>query len=205
MLPDGFEYMPGTATVDGVAVTDSETQKIGAGGIVISAADGVVTARLGELQPGAVRTVRFRTRSTAAAGGALAVRAIALFDSPAKSGMRTAPVESNLSRGAARYGRSQFTFTPRFDVLKTELLPADERALRGLIDEWRGARDLSIRAVGHADAQKISGRSKQMFADNHALSEARARAVARAFVAGAGKGVAFRKALRPAASVAMGG
>ena len=121
MLPDGLEYIPGSATVDGVAVTDSETQKIGAGEIVVTAADGVVTARLGELQPATVRTVRFRTRAAASAGGTLTVRAIGLFDSPAKSGLRTAPVESQLSRGAARYGRSQFTFTPRFDVLKTEL------------------------------------------------------------------------------------
>ena len=58
------------------------------------------------------------------------MRAVALFDSPAKSGLRTQPIESQLSRGAARYGRSQFTFTPRFDVLKTELLPSDEAALR---------------------------------------------------------------------------
>jgi hypothetical protein len=63
-------------------------------------------------------------------------------------------------------------------VLKTELQIADERALRGLIDQWRGARDLSIRAVGHADAQPISGRNKQVYADNYALSEARARVVA---------------------------
>ena len=178
MLPDGFEYIPGSATVDGVAVIDSETQKIGAGEIAITAADGVVTARLGELKPASVRTVRFRTRSAATAGGELSVRAVALFDSPSKSGMRSAPVESKLSRGAARFGRSQFTFTPRFDVLKTELLPSDENALRSLIDSWRGARDISIRAVGHADAQRISGRSRKMFADNYALSQARAQAVA---------------------------
>ena len=98
-----------------------------------------------------------------------------MFDSPAKSGLRTQPVESQLSRGAARFGRSQLTFTPRFDVLKTELLPADEAALRALIDSWRGARDISIRAVGHADSQPISGRNQRVFADNYALSK-RARA-----------------------------
>ncbi|HEY6126281.1 MAG TPA: hypothetical protein VIV63_16635, partial [Steroidobacteraceae bacterium] len=153
MLPDGFEYVSGSATVDGVVVADSAVKKTGAGELVVTAADGVVTARLGELQPGSVRTVRFRTRSTASAGGELPVRAVALFDSPAKSGMRTMPVESKLSRGAAIFGRSQFTFTPRFDALKTELLPSDENALRSLINSWRGARDISIRAVGHADAQ----------------------------------------------------
>ena len=125
-----------------------------------------------------MRTLRFQTRATASAGGELTVRALAMFDSPAKSGLRTAPVESKLTRGAARYGRSQFTFTPRFDVLKTELSPADENALRDLINSWRGARDISIRAVGHADAQPISGRNRSVFADNYALSRARAQTVA---------------------------
>jgi uncharacterized repeat protein (TIGR01451 family) len=178
MLPEGFEYVPGTATVDGVTATDAKEQVVGVGAATVNVSDNVVIARLGELPAGAERRFRFATRSTAAAGGELPVRAAVLFDSPSKSGLRTQPVESRLTRGAPRYGRSQFTFTPRFDVLKTELLPADENALRALIDSWRGARDLTIRAVGHADAQPISGRNRRVFADNYALSEARARAVA---------------------------
>ena len=140
--------------------------------------DGVVVARLGELPAGAVRTLRFETRSTPAAGGALTVRALAMFDSPAKSGLRTQPIESQLNRGAARYGRSQFSFTPRFDVLKTELALSDEAALRTLINSWRGARDITIRAVGHADSQPITARSRKVYADNYALSKARAQTVA---------------------------
>jgi uncharacterized repeat protein (TIGR01451 family) len=178
MLPAGFEYIPGSATVDGSKVTDSKNQVIGAGEPVVSVTEGVFVARLGELSAGSVRTVRFETRSTPAAGGALAVRAVATFDSPSKSNQRTAAVESQLNRGAARYGRSQFTFKPRFDVLKTELLPSDEAALRDLINSWRGARDITIRAIGHADSQKISPRHHQVYADNYELSKARAQTVA---------------------------
>lgn len=178
MLPEGFEYVPGSATVDGVVVTDSRDQVEGVGDSVIAAAEGSVVARLGELPPGSVRTIRFHTRSTPAAGGELKMRALVMFDSPSKSGLRSEAVESTLMRGAAIYGRSQFTFTPRFDVLKTELLPSDQQALRALIDTWRGAREITIRATGHADSQPISGRNKKVFADNYALSEARGRAVA---------------------------
>jgi outer membrane protein OmpA-like peptidoglycan-associated protein len=178
MLPAGFEYVPGSATVDGNKVTDAKNQVIGAGDPVVSLMDGVVVARLGELPAGAVRTIRFETRSTPAAGGALTVRALAMFDSPAKSGLRTQPIESQLNRGAARYGRSQFSFTPRFDVLKTELALSDEAALRNLINSWRGARDITIRAVGHADSQQITARSRKVYADNYALSKARAQTVA---------------------------
>ena len=46
------------------------------------------------------------------------------------------------------------------------------------INAWRGAREITIRAVGHADSQPISGRNRAVFADNYALSEARARTVA---------------------------
>jgi uncharacterized repeat protein (TIGR01451 family) len=178
MLPDGFEYVPGSATLDGEKATDSKDQVMGVGEPLISVSDGILTARFGELTAGAVRTLRFQTRSTAAAGGTLPVRAFTIFDSPAKSGLKTAMIETQLSRGAAKYGRSQFTFSPRFDVLKTELAPSDEHALRELIDSWRGARDITIRAVGHADSQPISGHNRKVFADNHALSEARAQAVA---------------------------
>jgi len=178
MLPEGLEYVRGSATVDGAKVTDSTEQVTGAGAAVISVTENVLVARLGEVPGGAERTLRFQTRATPAAGGVMALRASVLFDSPSKSGLRTQPVESQLSRGAARYGRSQLTFTPRFEVLKTELLPADEAALRSLIDTWRGAREISIRAIGHSDAQPISGRNRRVFADNYALSEARARTVA---------------------------
>ncbi len=177
MLPAGFEYVEGSATIDDKAASDSRKEMLGTVP-VINVADGVLTAKLGELAPGSVRTLRFQTRAAASAGGEMSMRALAVFDSPAKSGLRTAPVESKLTRGAARYERSQFTFTPRFDVLKTELSLADENALRDLINSWRGARDISIRAAGHTDAQPISGRSRRVFADNYALSRARAQTVA---------------------------
>jgi uncharacterized repeat protein (TIGR01451 family) len=178
MLPEGLEYVPGSARLDGAKVTDAGDQMIGAGQAVISVNDNVLVARLGEVPAGAQRTLSLQTRTIGNAGGAMTIRAAAMFDSPAKSGLRTQPVETQLNRGAARFSRSQFTFTPRFDVLKTELQPADEGALRSLIDSWRGAREITIHAVGHSDSQPISGRNRRVFADNHALSEARARAVA---------------------------
>jgi uncharacterized repeat protein (TIGR01451 family) len=178
MLPAGIEYVPGSATVDGARVADAKEQVEGAGSPVISITDGVLVARLGEMTAGTTRTLRFETRALASAGGEFSLRSVLLFDSPSKSGLRTEPVESKLSRGASRYSRSQLTFSPRFDVLGTELLPSDQNALRELIDSWRGARELTIRAVGHADSQPITGRHRAVFPDNHALSRARAQAVA---------------------------
>jgi uncharacterized repeat protein (TIGR01451 family) len=177
-LPAGVEYTPGSATLDGVEVPDAAEKVQGAGSAVIKVDGSILTARLGELTPGAARALRFRTHASAAAGGDLVMKSVLLFDSPGKSGLRSQPVEVTLSRGAARYARSQLTFSPRFDVLRTALSPSDEHALRELIDQWRGAREIAIRAVGHADSQPITGRHRQVFADNYALSQARAQAVA---------------------------
>ena len=180
MLPDGFEYIPGSATVDGVAVSDSADQKTGAGEVVVSAADGVFTARLGELaaRHGAhaplphARDGQRRRRTDGARHRCCSIRR------PSRACAR-APVESQLSRGAARYGRSQFTFTPRFDVLKTELLrrPTSRRCARSSIPGAVRATSASAPS-GHADSQQISGRSRSVFADNYALSRARAQTVA---------------------------
>ena len=65
----------------------AKDQIVGAGEPVVS-----VDGRRGRSRasansrPGTTRTLRFQTRSTPAAGGALTVRALAMFDSPAKSG-----------------------------------------------------------------------------------------------------------------------
>ncbi|HEX6637114.1 MAG TPA: OmpA family protein, partial [Steroidobacteraceae bacterium] len=177
-LPPGVEYLPGSATVDGVAVSDAADQLLGAGTLVVKVIDSMLTVKFGELKPGTDRTLKFRTHATPAAGGELRLKSVLLFDSPAKSGLRSAPVEVTLSRGAARYARSQLTFSPRFDVLRTELSISDQNALRELIDQWRGAREITIRATGHADSQPITGSHRKVFKDNYALSQARAQAVA---------------------------
>ncbi len=163
MLPDRFEYVAGSVTVDGARATDKAEQLIGAGEQVLSVNDGVITVRLGELAPGTVRTVRFATHAPASAGGTLPVRAFAIFDTPAKSGVRTQQIESQLSRGAARFGRSQFTFTPRFDVLKTELSPADEeRAARPDPQLARRARHHHSRRGSHGLAADSPPQSRSV-------------------------------------------
>ena len=41
MLPDGFEYVPGSATVDGAKVTDAKSQVVGAGEPYVSVTENV--------------------------------------------------------------------------------------------------------------------------------------------------------------------
>ena len=73
MLPEGFEYVPGSATVDGAKVTDAQDQVVGAGEPVVASIDNVVVARLGELRAGhdahvPLRDARDAARRRRAAG-----------------------------------------------------------------------------------------------------------------------------------------
>jgi len=63
MLPDGLEYVAGSATVNRVKVTDADSQVTGAGAAVISITDNTLVARLGEVAPGTER-VLFETRNS---------------------------------------------------------------------------------------------------------------------------------------------
>jgi uncharacterized repeat protein (TIGR01451 family) len=178
MLPDGLEFQMGSAKLDGTALSDEQSGAAAAPQPRVTVSSGVLTIRLNELQPGAESRVEFLTTATNRAVGALPVRALVSWDTAAQSGLRTAPLATQFVRGHPKLERQKFTFTPRFDIAKTDLLPADERALQALIDAWRGVNTVRIYAVGHADATPIAPRTRLKFADNYALSEARARAVA---------------------------
>jgi hypothetical protein len=120
---DGFEYVPGSATVDGIKVTDAKDQVIGAGEPWSASTDGC-SSRASASCPRARCARPLRNALDAGRGRRAHGAGTAHVRFAVEVGL-SAPqaIESQLSRGAARYGRSQFTFTPRFDVLKTELAP----------------------------------------------------------------------------------
>ncbi|MCK6437676.1 OmpA family protein [Rivihabitans pingtungensis] len=61
---------------------------------------------------------------------------------------------------------------------RAELTPAARRALDLLLARHAGQPGLRLAVVGHTDNQGLSARARQQFADNQALSEARALSVA---------------------------
>ncbi len=138
---------------------------------------GVLTIPLPALGSDAEHRVRFTTRAGTASGD-LPVRATLLFDTPAAAAQRSAVVENRLRRGAPRYAVGRYTFAPKFDVLETTLRAQDRLELDRIAAEWRGTRDLTLSAIGHTDRTPIAARHRERFADNYALSTARARSVA---------------------------
>ena len=70
-----------------------------------------------------------------------------------------------------------YTLTPRFDTRKTKLKPPAIAELDRIVDDWRGASNTRLVAVGHTDHIRIAPEHRNEFADNQVLSEARAQSI----------------------------
>lgn len=164
-LPGQLEFLPGSARLDGQPLADPQDL------------DGTLVFRLDTLAPGPVRTVQLHTRVKAGEGGVFGTRAVLLFDTPAQANQRSEVLETRAVRGALTWETSTYRFSPHFDVLGTTLSPGDRAQLDRIVEQWRGVKGLRIKAVGHTDKKAIPRDKQVLFADNYALSRARADAV----------------------------
>jgi flagellar motor protein MotB len=71
-----------------------------------------------------------------------------------------------------------YNLTPHFDSRKAILKSDDEAALRRIINEWRGARNIKVVTTGHTDNIGIAERNRVEYKDNYELSKARANTMA---------------------------
>ena len=69
--------------------------------------------------------------------------------------------------------------TPHFDSGADGLSSADRAQLDRIADQVKGRDGLRFEIVGHTDTQALSAKSRERFADNHALGLARAQQAAR--------------------------
>jgi uncharacterized repeat protein (TIGR01451 family) len=170
MLPDGVRYLPGSLSEGPEERDDPE---IG---------DGTLVLRMGDAPADTEREWRFRgTVAADADAGALVTSALLLYDSPAADGRRTEVVRNVLTLGSAheRVPRPDVVIHPHFETLSAALREEDRRELDAVVDRLRGREILYVHASGHSDRRSIPARAQAEFADNYALSTARARTVAR--------------------------
>jgi outer membrane protein OmpA-like peptidoglycan-associated protein len=128
------------------------------------------------------RPTRARWRSTARATSAAQQRARA-----AQGHLRAgddarepaaAVAAAPLAATAAPAERSD-SGTPHFASGADGLAPSDRTQLDRIADQVKGHDGLRFEIVGHTDTQALSARSRERFADNHALGLARAQQVGR--------------------------
>ena len=166
VLPDGVNYEPGSLQIDD------------ASGIEPEVTGQVLTFRLPDQSGNWATQLTLVASIDPGVEGELTSKALVRFDTPIAKGQKTPLAETRMVREPAEIENAGYVLDLKFAVLSAELSPADQRELDRLIADWHGVENVTIAAVGHSDSQRISARNRHIFADNYALSEARARAAA---------------------------
>ena len=177
------EFDVSNLTVTGVlppaAVLVPDSAVLSSGGGVDAKRQGrAAVFRLGERSGVWQETLSFSARVPANADGKLETRALAMFDTAAEKGVRTPALVASMQRTRAISEAADYVLSLKFGVLSATLTAADRRELDALIAAWQGVESISISAQGHSDNVPIAARNRDRYADNYALSEARARTVA---------------------------
>ncbi|MCZ6618563.1 MAG: OmpA family protein [Gammaproteobacteria bacterium] len=166
MLPDGVSYLPGTMQVDGGRVIDPRITGQALNFAIVDHGNNWL------------REISFTGNIAIDVHGELVTRARARFDSPTESGQMTPVADAKVKRAPSVAENDAYEFNFKFDPLSAALSSEDLDHLDRLIDRWRGVRDIQIASIGHTDSYPIALRSRDRFADNYVLSQARASSAA---------------------------
>jgi len=168
ILPAGAQYLPGTSQLDGQPIADPTD------------VGGALVYRLPALAADHTAAVTFRsTLDKSQAAGELPAKALLQFDSPASKRQCTPVAETRFRViEESQVSSQEYELYPRFPSFVAELQPTDLAMLSQLVKELEGQKVVRVDVVGHTDNKRIAPRSRKVFADNQALSRARARSVA---------------------------
>jgi uncharacterized repeat protein (TIGR01451 family) len=168
-LPEGADYVEGSAALDGQPLADP------------AVLESSLEFHLGNAEAGREMELTFRNRITEGAPGELASRAVLIFDTPVAKDLSTPAAENLLLRelNLSRESMPDFTVRPHFPTLGADLSEQDKAELDRLAEKLRDLEILRLYAVGHTDDVPIASHNRHLFANNFALSEARAKSVGR--------------------------
>lgn len=164
-LPAHTQYVPGSSVIDNNVITDPEIR------------GSVLIYTLGEVPGAWLKQLNFLAEVEADGETILLpTKAFLMFDSQMKKMQRTPPVETVMKR-VHREEQVQGEISPHFNSFHAELTDEDKQTLQGIAAQLRAYKVLHIEATGHTDNMPIHQRSVEKFANNLALSQARARSV----------------------------
>lgn len=166
ILPEGVQYRRGSSVFAGKRIDDPQIS------------DNVMIYRLGELPAGWNRALEFSADVQPQHNGRFVSKAAAVFDSASGNNRRIAPVETVALLEGRSFTPKRYVLNPRFGSLGAELSVDDKRKLDAMLPELLKSDIKRITVIGHTDNIPISARSRGVYPDNQALSEARATSVA---------------------------
>ena len=163
-LPEGLEFIPGSAQLDGRPVTDP----------VLDA--GVYVLRL-EDATGVEWNQRFSfsAKPVKAQEGEYATFAYLGFETGDGKQHRSSIVENTLLRQALSVRR--FVYDATFEGTGVDLSPRDQGTLDGIVDYLRDKNIRSVYVASHSDNAAVPAEIQSRFADNYALTTARAEEI----------------------------
>lgn len=173
-LPQGATYVNGSSNFNDTAITDP-----------IVTAD-KISYHLGSTSAEWQRELRFRVAIGGNAQvGELKTTAVLTFDSPEARGVAAPAVDNLLSlmKEESRFELPAIVLRPQFPTFGAELSEPDRKQLDELAQMLGRFKINSIDVAGHTDNVRIAPRSRNIYADNTALSFARARSVGRYLMA----------------------
>ena len=194
-LPDGVEYEPGTARLEGNPIGDPDmlgSTLVWNVGEVPGAWEKGLTFEtkiregfewshdgdLAHLDP-----EDWNTPAKLVQGEMKEVvsSASVMFDTAVQKDMSTPPVENVLMKVAEREETRtrKFVFRPHFGTFEASLSEDDRKALDIISALFDPAEIGRVQTTGHTDNVPISATGQRLYADNYALSKARARSMAR--------------------------
>ncbi len=169
ILPEGVLYESGSSKMDGVKIGDPE--KIDKTRLAF---------RLNDLPAGWRHEITFRgILSSGSKSGTLVTQAYLASDSDAKATVMTPPAETilQLDRNQEIFQMPDIVLRPHFPVRGAELNAEDCKKLDELARSLSGQRIEKIQVTGHTDNVRIAPIHRSQYADNQALSLARAKSV----------------------------
>lgn len=174
MMPEGARYRQGSAVLDGAPLADP--------GIVENA----LTFRLGGKPANWEGTLQFKASLPSAGdAGELVTKAFLIFDTARAKGERTPLVDTSFVRYETTEQRAtpDVVLRPTFDTLKAHLSTNDRKVVEQAVQELKKVNVEHLTVIGHTDANLIRPGAGREFADNYALSRARAKTVADVLIA----------------------
>ena len=169
LLPEGLEYLPGSSRLD----TEQLDDPIGNGP--------AKTYRLGDRPAGWSGTVELQAGVTDSQLDELPARAILTFNTPEQENQRT-PMADNLirvTRKPAPVTAMKFDVRPHYPTRVASFSGRDKLFFDQLAEELKNYEIDKLFAIGHTDNVRIAPENRIYFADNFALSAARANNVAK--------------------------
>ncbi len=168
MLPEAVVYVPGSSFLDEQPLAEPQVN------------GNVLVYRLDDTPDNWQQTLRLQASlEQQISSGDHNTQAVLLFDTPAARNQRTPLVTNRLSVSSHQQSERQpeIILRPQFKILSAELSTNDQAQLAPVVARLRELKIIHIYLTGHTDNVRIRPRARHLFADNYALSLARAHSV----------------------------